>query len=107
MGVYAQQAKYFNSINCTACPRDAFLTDLKEDITKFQEAGDQIIIMLDGNKDMRRGPLSQFSPPYIKEKSSYSGTEIVLHLHTEETQENSQLMAFGPQIAWILFLVAT
>jgi hypothetical protein len=74
MGVYAQQAKYFNSIDCTTCPRDAFLTDLKEEIIKFQESGDKIIIMLDGNKDMRKGSLSQIL-------SSLQLGEVILQRH--------------------------
>jgi hypothetical protein len=58
MGVYVQHAKFFNTINHPTCPREAFLIDLKEEITKFQESGDHIILMLDGNEDMRKGPLS-------------------------------------------------
>jgi hypothetical protein len=59
MGVYAQQSKYFNSIDCDICPREAFILDLKQEILLFQEAGHHIILMLDGNKDMRRRKLSQ------------------------------------------------
>ncbi len=59
MGVYTQHTKCFNSINCDICLREAFLTNLKQEITLFQEAGSHIIVMLDGNEDMHRGLLSQ------------------------------------------------
>jgi hypothetical protein len=59
MEVYAQHTKFFNSINHDICPREAFLTDLKQEITLFQEAGCHIIVMLNGNEDMHRGLLSQ------------------------------------------------
>ncbi len=57
MGVYAQHAKYFNLINRDSCPRQAFLDDLKQEIIRLQQEGHNIILMLDGNEDMRRGPL--------------------------------------------------
>jgi hypothetical protein len=58
MGVYAQHAKYFNSIECDICPRETFLIDLRAEILKFQEVGHQLILMLNGIQDMRRGHLS-------------------------------------------------
>jgi hypothetical protein len=59
MGVYAQQAKYFNSIGRDMCPRNAFIIDLKQDLSLLMEAGHHVILMLDSNEDMRRGPVSQ------------------------------------------------
>jgi hypothetical protein len=58
MGTYAQQAKYFNSIERDVCPREAFVIDLSNQIQKLQEAGHLIILMLDGNEDMRHGNLA-------------------------------------------------
>jgi hypothetical protein len=58
-GVYAQHAKYFNSIGRDTCPREAFLTDLSEEIVKLQEAGNHLLLMLDGNEDMQKGQLAQ------------------------------------------------
>jgi hypothetical protein len=52
-GVYAQHAKYFNSIGRDTCPREAFLTDLSEEIVKLQEAGNHLLLMLDGNEDTK------------------------------------------------------
>jgi hypothetical protein len=57
--VYAQQNAYFNSIGSSRCPRLAFLQDLCEDIKLFLEAGDNIILVLDGNTNMRAGDLKQ------------------------------------------------
>jgi hypothetical protein len=57
MGVYAQHCKYFNSINRDICPREAFIIDLTEEITKFKATGDHLVVMLDGNEDMRRGDI--------------------------------------------------
>jgi hypothetical protein len=74
MGVYAQHAKYFNSIECNICPREAFLIDLKMDIIKFQEAGHHLILMIDGNEDMRRGHLA-------KTLSSLQLKEAILKKH--------------------------
>ncbi len=68
MGVYAQHSKYFNSINHDICPREAFLMDLKNDILKLQEAGNHLIVMLDGNEDMRCGQLANiFSSIHLRE----------------------------------------
>jgi hypothetical protein len=58
MGVYSQHTKYFNSIGRNDCPRLAFLSDLKDNIVSLQEEGSHIIVLLDGNKDMRRGALA-------------------------------------------------
>jgi hypothetical protein len=57
MGVYAQQAKYFNSIGRDICPRHTFIIDLKHDLSLLMEAGHHVILMLDSNEDMRRGPV--------------------------------------------------
>jgi hypothetical protein len=58
MGVYEQHSKHYNSLNRDTCPREAFLLDLKQDIMKLMEAGHHIILMLDGNEDMRKGNLA-------------------------------------------------
>jgi hypothetical protein len=74
MGAYAQHAKYFNSIDRNICPREAFLIDLRAEIINFQEAGHHIILMLDGNEDMRRGRLSNTL-------QSLQLREAILHKH--------------------------
>jgi hypothetical protein len=68
MGVYAQHSKYFNSIHWDICPREAFLMDLKNEILTLQEAGKHLIVLLDGNEDMRRGQLANiFSSIHLHE----------------------------------------
>ncbi len=59
MGVYAQHSKYFNYINREVCPREAFIIDLRNEILQLQETGSHLIVMLDGNEDMRSGHLSK------------------------------------------------
>jgi hypothetical protein len=59
MGVYAQQAKYFNSIGRDICPRQAFIVDLKHVLSLLMEAGHHVILTLESNEDIRRGPVSQ------------------------------------------------
>jgi hypothetical protein len=56
--VYAQHKLYFNSTNDHRCPRAAFITDLCEEIRNFKSEGDHIILLLDGNADMRKGELA-------------------------------------------------
>ena len=56
--VYAQHRQFFNTINDERCPRSAFLTDLCLEINKFKGEGDHIILLLDGNQDMRQGTLA-------------------------------------------------
>jgi hypothetical protein len=57
--VYAQHRTFFNSIGRDICPRKAFLLDICSAIQEFKEAGDHIILMLDGNTDMRFSDLQQ------------------------------------------------
>ncbi len=56
--VYAQQNSYFHSVNRSICPRHAFLTDLREAINQGLEAGDHLIILMDGNSNMKKSDLS-------------------------------------------------
>ena len=55
--VYAQQNAHFNATGNPRCPRKAFLEDLCKDITEFLDSGDNIILMLDGNSNMRQSDL--------------------------------------------------
>jgi len=56
--VYAQQNAYFHSVNRSICPRHAFLTDLREAINQGLDAGDHLIILMDGNSNMKKSDLS-------------------------------------------------
>jgi hypothetical protein len=55
--VYAQHNAYFNSIARDICPRRAFLTDLVSDLMEFISAGDNIILLLDGDCSMKNSDL--------------------------------------------------
>jgi hypothetical protein len=55
--VYAQQNAYFHTTGNPRCPRKAFLQDLCKEINEYLECGDSIILMLDGNSNMRQGDL--------------------------------------------------
>jgi hypothetical protein len=55
--VYAQHKQYLQSRDDGRCPRLAFLEDLCKEIEAFKEEGDNIILMLDGNDDIRRGDI--------------------------------------------------
>ncbi len=55
--VYSQHRLYFNSILDHICPRTAFVQDLCKEIEIFKAEGDHIILILDGNADIRVGEL--------------------------------------------------
>ncbi len=57
--VYAQHRTFFNSKGSDICPRLAFLQDLCAAINEFKETGDNIILLLDGNTDMKRSDLQK------------------------------------------------
>jgi hypothetical protein len=57
LSVYAQQRSYFNHMNDDRCPRVAFLQDICAEIQGFMEAGDHIIVLIDGNTDMKHSDL--------------------------------------------------
>jgi len=55
--VYAQHHRYFESINCSSCPRVAFLEDLASFISTRRDAGDAILLLGDMNGDIRHPTL--------------------------------------------------
>ncbi len=55
--VYAQQSLFLNSIEDPWCPGAAFLEDLCSDINQFLATGDQIVLLIDGNSDMKQSDL--------------------------------------------------
>jgi hypothetical protein len=56
--VYAQHNAYYNSIGWDICPRQAFLLDLTETIINFMEMGDHIMLLFDGNSNIKNSDLS-------------------------------------------------
>jgi len=57
--VYVQHNAHFHTIGRDVCPRIAFVTDLVEEIQQFMEAGDHIILLIDGNSNMKSSDLSK------------------------------------------------
>ena len=57
--MYAQHRTFFNSKGSDICPRLAFLQDLCSAINEFKETGDNIILLLDGNTDMKNSDLQK------------------------------------------------
>jgi hypothetical protein len=55
--VYAQQNAYFHTIGRDIYPQKAFIVDLEEELTAFLAAGDHLILMIDGNTNMKRGDM--------------------------------------------------
>ena len=52
--VYAQQKRYLKYIvKSPLCPREAFKQDLTTEINKWTDKGDQVVLFLDANDDLR------------------------------------------------------
>jgi hypothetical protein len=56
--VYAQHRQFFATRSSDICPRQAFLDDLSQDIQKSMDDGHHLVILLDGNDDMRASATS-------------------------------------------------
>jgi hypothetical protein len=50
--VYVQHQNHFDEKDIEGCPRMLFIQNLVEEIVKWTEAGDQIILMIDANEDI-------------------------------------------------------
>jgi hypothetical protein len=53
--VHLQHERYLDSVQRYEEPRDAIYTDIFRDITSWKEMGDQIIVGIDANEDVRHG----------------------------------------------------
>jgi hypothetical protein len=59
--VYSQHCKYFNSIGKPhLLPRKCILDDLAKEVRKWHSAGEQVVLMMDVNEDVRQPTISQF-----------------------------------------------
>jgi hypothetical protein len=58
LSVYAQHQRFFDERNDDICPREAFIRDLCGELDQWLITGDQIIIALDANEDMRTGAVA-------------------------------------------------
>ena len=59
LSVWSQQRSYFDDNDEDRCPREMFTIDLCAEIVKWQVSGDQVIIGLDANEDVRNGDFSR------------------------------------------------
>jgi hypothetical protein len=66
--VYAQQNAFFHSIRRDICPRRAFLDDLVDQITEFIDKGDHVLLILDGNYNMKNSDFSKALQQLTMEK---------------------------------------
>jgi hypothetical protein len=57
--VYAQQQRYLDEQMDDVCPREAFIRDLCAEMDEWIEQGEQLIIALDANEDLRSGPVAR------------------------------------------------
>jgi hypothetical protein len=57
LSVYAQHRRYLTSHNDMRCPREAFIQDICKSINKANEEGNHIILLIDGNSNMKDSAL--------------------------------------------------
>ena len=50
--MYRQHIRYLDKHGDSRSPREAMLQDLCNDIQRWQESGDQIVLMMDANEDV-------------------------------------------------------
>jgi hypothetical protein len=56
--VYTQHQWFFDKQLDDICPRKAFIRDLFEEVDTWIEQGEQILVALDANKELRRGQVA-------------------------------------------------
>jgi hypothetical protein len=68
LGTYSQHVNHLYAQDDNRCPRQAFLDDLKTDLQRWILAGEQVIVMLDANGDIRDGAVqAMFSEMGMRE----------------------------------------
>jgi hypothetical protein len=72
--VYDQQNAYFNTLGRDICPRQAFLLVLIKAINSGLEKGDHILLMMDGNSNMKNSDI-------VTALQRISLQEIILQCH--------------------------
>ena len=58
--VFSQHQRYFTSRKENKCPRESILKDIGDEIKKWKEEGNQIILMMDCNEDVRTKNFQQW-----------------------------------------------
>jgi len=59
--VYAQQQMHFDLIHCYICPQLAFLSDLAHTITEWTQQGEEVLLLVDLNGDIRQQEITTFA----------------------------------------------
>jgi hypothetical protein len=59
LGTYSQHINHLYEKDDDQCPRQAFLEDLQADLQKWIQSGEQVLVMLDANEDIRDGAVQQ------------------------------------------------
>ena len=57
---HSQQEQYFDLIGDDRVPQKAMLEDLRDEIKKWKDEGDQIILLMDVNEDINSGPIKMW-----------------------------------------------
>ena len=55
--VLEQHRRYFRSHNNFKDPRKIFVSDMEKEMEKWKNMGEQVIVCLDANEDVRQGPV--------------------------------------------------
>ena len=59
LSVWSQQKSHFEAQDDDRCPRDIFIVDILKEVQAWKEEGDQIVIGIDANEDVRTGKLAK------------------------------------------------
>jgi hypothetical protein len=81
--VYAQHNSFFHTHARDICPQKAFLVDLCSEISSAMEIGDHVVLLIDGNWNMKDSDLS-------KALQQLSLQEIILSKHGREGPATSK-----------------
>jgi hypothetical protein len=64
LSVYSQQCSAMLTQGNERCPRIAFIEDLEKDLKQAQSDDDLLVVMMDGNTNMRDSPLAKMLAAY-------------------------------------------
>ena len=84
--VYSQHKRVFDSQGKTRDPRQALLNHLGNKISRWKDEGDQIILLIDCNSDIRNTEIQTYIYfLWSLQKQSQAGTLLLqIHPHTKE-----------------------
>ncbi len=60
LSTYQQQVRYWSSKQDNSCPREKWLHDLQEEILRWHEVGDYVVLMADMNEDVNSETIQHF-----------------------------------------------